>query len=418
MESLNGGESSFLIIPPWQLNYTEYVLLCQYIGVTPSILIYEQLLTYLEKKSFECELPKGFELYLAQKVPKLLMLGFLDQWTRLLFRRNPWRYKLNALIAIHECDGVGYEEMSRFSGGFLKTWFEITVFGVSVVLNIVFGGTWIMLQGGSYWFSKLFNPDIEKKISGKTILITGATKGLGLELTKQSLAAGARVIGVARTVEKFDGSLSLMRQVNSVYKLSLCAADISEPEAMESVLNDFALTPADIDIAILNAGIKQASVDFIECDAMRNTFEVNFWGAVQCADSFVKVWKSLQQQKNLIFVSSAGRWHGMPASGGYNASKAALSIFVDSLRLDLKKRGIDSIRITTIEPGLIHTGMVQQKGIQKLLSITSEKAAEKILKAIVQQKYTSKFPYIFVMFTFLIVAMGSRLRAFVLTQVK
>jgi NAD(P)-dependent dehydrogenase (short-subunit alcohol dehydrogenase family) len=171
-----------------------------------------------------------------------------------------------------------------------------------------------------------------------------------------------------------------------------------------------------IDAVIANAGVKEESVGPGAYEALKRTFAVNVFGAVQTATAILPAWGK-RGGGRVIFISSQGRWHGMARTGAYNASKAALSIFAESMAMDLRAEAAP-IRITLVEPGLIRTGMVGRGMLQNLLSVDTETAARNILQCAARGCLTCRFPFLFTMMTAAVAVLPMGLRVRVLGRVK
>jgi len=93
---------------------------------------------------------------------------------------------------------------------------------------------------------------------------------------------------------------------------------------------------------------------------------------------------------HLVAISSLAAWRGMPKSGAYSASKAAVSTFFESLRVDLRRSGID---VTTIHPGFIRTPMTANRKTRLPFLLEPEDAACRILRAVERRARTYAFPW-------------------------
>jgi NAD(P)-dependent dehydrogenase (short-subunit alcohol dehydrogenase family) len=407
-----------LILPPWDLDFLTYSLLCRYLRLSPSEELFKKLRLYLAKISWR-EVPvRGFNLWLAERLLGLWALGFVDVWTRLLFRSNPWRFKLNAIIAIHECNGKGYAELSHGHGGPIWAWIGILGSGLAYSVNLILGGCWLVIQGLMYQFTRLVYPSLEKRFVEKTVLLTGVSRGLGFSLMLHLLAKGARVVGIVRNRE----GLRILREQFEGYgtgledRLVTVPADVSEPGAVASALKTAGISLEDIDIVVANAGIKIRSHEIFDLGAIQKTFETNFFGALETVKGVIPA--MIQRGSgHIVFISSIGRWHGMKGTSGYNSSKAALSIMAESLRMDLCSQGKEGVKITVVEPGLINTDMVNLSGSRKLFSVDRNRAAMFILAGIAKDKPNIVFPKGFAIMTKTLSIIPANIRAELLGKV-
>lgn len=242
----------------------------------------------------------------------------------------------------------------------------------------------------------------------KKVLITGASSGLGKELCLQLVNEGASVIGLARNEDK----LNRLRG----HGIDTHVCDISNKDQVTCVLSSVLKTWENIDIVILNAGIKFSEGNDFSLEKILKTFQTNILGNLYCLDAILPCMEK-QQKGHLVFISSLGGYHGMVNSNGYNASKAALSIFADSLRMDLKAQK-KTIHITVVKPGLIHTEMTQNVTAPPGLSVSREKAARVILKGIMKRKKEVVFPKLMFLSTLAISLFPKRFQASLLMKMK
>ncbi len=250
---------------------------------------------------------------------------------------------------------------------------------------------------------------------GKTVLVTGATRGLGASLTRQLLAHGAKVIGLARDTGPLEALRKEAAQRGWAEQLRLLPLDVGKPGAVSSAMRAFGVSAREIDIAIANAGVKLRSEALIELDAVRRTFETNVFGALETANAVLPAMIE-RQTGQVVFISSLGRWHGMKAAQGYNASKAALSNLADCLRIDLAARGVRGVRIVLVEPGLIRTGMIEACGLRGFLSVDCETAARSVLSGISGSRSYISFPVLMLMMTRMLAFLPEPVRTSILAR--
>jgi short-subunit dehydrogenase len=192
----------------------------------------------------------------------------------------------------------------------------------------------------------------------KVVLITGASSGIGRGLAVELAARGAKLGLVARRKEILDeicaeiaAARSKIRDEQSAKVLAI-AADVQDAESMRAAAARLQSEFGRVDVLIANAGIGVTN-DAAELDAdkLANVINVNVIGA---ANSVAAVVPDMVKRGSgqLVVISSLAAYRGLPKSAAYCASKAAVSAMFESLRLDLKPRGID---VTIIHPGFIKT---------------------------------------------------------------
>jgi NAD(P)-dependent dehydrogenase (short-subunit alcohol dehydrogenase family) len=406
-----------LIIPGWGMNWEQYQTACRYLGLHPDPGLYDQLARYLLHAAANQPAPTCFARWLADHQPERLRLGFLDVWTRLLMPSHPWRFRLNAILAVHECDPRGCREMLTQPTSKLGTWLSFVRIGSATLFNLLLGGVWLGGQACAYAATGRGLRREQAYFNNKTVLVTGAARGLGLALSARLLSLGAHVVAVARASPSLDALRSQIMDASLEKRFRIAIADVAIHGAMATALAEIGVEAAHIDMAVINAGIKEESSLSGADEALKRVFGVNVFGAMDTAAALLPEFQ-VRGRGHLIFISSLGRWHGMPASGSYNASKAALSLLVESLAMDLGDEGRKTVRITSIEPGLIRTGMVGQGMLQNLLSVDAETAARNILRCAARGCPICRFPSLFTLMTAAIATLPMGLRVQILGRIR
>ena len=114
----------------------------------------------------------------------------------------------------------------------------------------------------------------------------------------------------------------------------------------------------------------------------------------------------LSSTTRVVLVSSMGRWHGMYFSGGYNASKAALSIWGESLDMELRQRGKQRFTVTVVEPGIFASGMTRQTPLTRALFASRDKVAARILSGALEGRPAIRPPRWFALLTWAVCLIG------------
>ncbi|MPZ68433.1 MAG: SDR family NAD(P)-dependent oxidoreductase [Actinobacteria bacterium] len=186
-------------------------------------------------------------------------------------------------------------------------------------------------------------------MDGKTVLITGASTGIGRATAIYLAGRGATVYAGVRKPE--DGA-SLEAEASGTLKSVL--VDVSDAATISSCLVEVSadLGARGLDGLVNNAGITvQGPLEYLSLDDLRRQLEVNVTGQLAVTQAFLPLLRKARGR--LVFTSSiAGRAPGLPLVGPYSASKAALEQLADALRVELMPTGI---RVSLIEPGSIAT---------------------------------------------------------------
>jgi NAD(P)-dependent dehydrogenase (short-subunit alcohol dehydrogenase family) len=202
--------------------------------------------------------------------------------------------------------------------------------------------------------------------------------------------------------------------------LTVVVADLERPGALAAGLAAAGLDPRSIDVAIACAGVKRAGASALSVEDLRRTFEVNLFAAAELAAWFCGAGaESAGEAKpaSLVLVSSMGRWHGMHESGGYNASKAALSIWGESVEMDLQRTGRRAT-VTIVEPGLFASGMTRPTGLARWLQASRREVARAIVDGALAGRRSIRPPVWFALLTWSVLLGGRRLRARLFGRVK
>ena len=219
-------------------------------------------------------------------------------------------------------------------------------------------------------------------------MITGASSGIGRGLALELASRGAKLGLVARRREILDEVVTQIKQMGS--EGVALPGNVEDPAAMRDVATRLETELGPIDVLIANAGIG-ATTDAAELDAseVARVLGVNVVGAAASVSAVVPGMLK-RGHGQLVAISSLAGYRGLPKSASYGASKAALSSFFESLRLDLEPRGI---KVTIIHPGFIKTPLTAGRQAKMPFLMELNDAVKKIIGAIEKQKKSYAFPW-------------------------
>lgn len=194
-----------------------------------------------------------------------------------------------------------------------------------------------------------------KPIAEQTIVITGASSGIGLATALAAAAKGARVVLAARGSEALDQAVQRIRDAGGE------SIGVPVDVGVEADLRRLARTAIDryggFDTWVNNAGVDiWGRLDEVDEADHRRLFETNFWGTVH--GSLVALEHLKRHGGALINVGSVASDHPYPLQGMYSASKQAIRGFTDTLRMEVEQEGVP-VSITLIKPAAVGTPLAR-----------------------------------------------------------
>ena len=224
--------------------------------------------------------------------------------------------------------------------------------------------------------------------NNKTVMITGASSGIGRGLALELSRRGAKVGLVAR---RADSLAELVQEIAGAGGKALALpTDVMDADSLRDAADQLRSDLGPIDVLIANAGVG-ATVDGADLkgSAVANVINVNVLGAANSVEAVVPEMVK-RGSGHLVVISSLAAYRGLPKSAAYCASKAAVSAFFESLRLDLQPRGI---AVTIIHPGFIKTPLTAGRQAQMPFLMELDDAVQKIVSAIERRKKSYAFPW-------------------------
>ncbi len=240
--------------------------------------------------------------------------------------------------------------------------------------------------------------------TNKVILITGASTGTGKALAVKLLEESCKLVLAARRTELIEEYLRQSRTTNHQSLIVKC--DVSNKAEVVSAYKQIKEKFGKVDVAILNAGIgHNVTVKNYDSRFAEETFDTNIFGIVywveQLIPDFVK-----RKEGIIAGVSSLADNRGYSGSGFYCASKAAATIYLEGLRVELKHYGI---KVITVKPGFVKTPMTDKNEFKMPLLMEPEKAAHIIIEGIKKEKSVIQFPWQIVLISRLVGLLPGRL---------
>lgn len=241
--------------------------------------------------------------------------------------------------------------------------------------------------------------------STQRIWLTGATSGIGRALALRLLADGHRVALSARS------EAALAELADGYTNALLLPLDVSDRDAVAHAGERLGDAFGGLDLALLNAGTcEYLEADRFDVDLVERVFAPNFHGAIYCIDAALPLLRRARAEGGtplLAATSSAAAYLPLPRSEAYGASKAALSHFLEALRLDLHGEGIG---VSVIHPGFVRTPLTDRNDFAMPLRIETDQAAEAILAGLARRRLDIHFPRRFTLLVKLIGILPPALR--------
>lgn len=212
----------------------------------------------------------------------------------------------------------------------------------------------------------------QSNYSGKNIIVLGGSSGIGESLCYELADRGANLIIVARSGDKIR---KIAKTAKGDHKAIV--ADLSLRSDIEKLHKSISKLYKKINLVIFSVGTYEPmNIKNFDLDVATSIMNVNFTSFLFFFEvfrpGFIK-----KQIKHLAVISSVAGYFGMPNSMAYGASKACLSNFVESLYYELKPY---NIKVQLINPGFVKTRLTDKNKFQMPGIISSEKAAEIIVK--------------------------------------
>lgn len=184
-------------------------------------------------------------------------------------------------------------------------------------------------QKRTFAFQQTFMP--------KTVLITGGSSGIGKAIGEYLTTKGYNVFGTSRNPERI---------LNSTFPL--LKMDVNETESIEAVINEIIVKAEKIDVVINNAGVGiTGPIEETPEAEIKKAFQTNFYGPINVIKAVLPQMRK-QGFGHILNITSIAGYMGLPYRGIYSASKAALEITIEAMRMETLQFGI---KMTNIAPG-------------------------------------------------------------------
>ncbi len=185
---------------------------------------------------------------------------------------------------------------------------------------------------------------------GQVVVITGGSRGLGLQMARQLADEGARLALLARNEPELESARQELLWKTDVLTIP---CDVGVRAEVESAIDQVITQYGRIDMLINNAGVIQVGpIEHMRIADFENAMDIHFWGPLYAMTAVIPIMRQ-QGGGRIVNISSIGGEVAVPHLAPYIASKFALTGLSDTMRAELAK---DNIKVTTVAPGLMRTG--------------------------------------------------------------
>ncbi|MBO0791690.1 MAG: SDR family NAD(P)-dependent oxidoreductase, partial [Ktedonobacteraceae bacterium] len=191
--------------------------------------------------------------------------------------------------------------------------------------------------------------------SGEVVLVTGGSRGLGLEIAQAFGQAGATVVITARREQWLNEAEQSLREQGITVHARLC--DVADPASVKQLVQHVIATCARVDVLVNNAGLTWgAPAEEMPFERWRQVIEANITGTFLVSQEAGRHMLECGKGSIVNIASIAGLGGGQHNTVGYNASKAAIINFTRALAIEWATRGI---RVNAIAPAMFRTRMTE-----------------------------------------------------------
>jgi NAD(P)-dependent dehydrogenase (short-subunit alcohol dehydrogenase family) len=218
------------------------------------------------------------------------------------------------------------------------------------------------------------------ELAGRAALITGGSRGLGLEIARAFVGAGASVMLCARDRHELEtAGVSLRLKARADQSIRWCPADVTDPGQIAVVVDQSIRDFGALQVLVNNAGVYGpfGVIEQIDWAAWKHALEINLYGSVNTVRAVLPHFKA-QGHGKIIQLSGGGATKPLPRASAYAASKAAIVRFAETIAEECRAFGID---VNSIAPGSLNTRMLDD-----VLAAGSTKVGLEFFERAVRQK--------------------------------
>lgn len=195
-------------------------------------------------------------------------------------------------------------------------------------------------------------------LADRVAIITGGSQGLGLEIARAYVRAGARVMICARDASLIERRREELEALTGDDRVAGMGADVSREADVARLIETTLARFGELHILVNNAGIygPMGPIETLDWHAWVQAIEINIYGSVLPTRAVLPRFKA-QRYGKIVQISGGGATNPLPRLTAYAASKAAIIRFAESLAMEVREHGID---VNAIAPGALDTRMLDQ----------------------------------------------------------
>jgi short-subunit dehydrogenase len=223
----------------------------------------------------------------------------------------------------------------------------------------------------------------------RVAVVTGASSGIGWSLAHRLAASGCKVGLVARRRDLLEKLTDEITRAGGAAAFA-AAADVADREQTLNAIHEIADMLGPVDLLIANAGVgAPTSLDPLNIGDVLKMFHVNTFGVIYSIEAVLP--EMLRRRSgHLVAVSSLAAYKGLPGESAYCASKAAVNVYMEGLRIQLRGKGV---AVTTVCPGFVKTPMTAMNEFKMPWVMDADEAARRIVRALRRRPAIYNFPW-------------------------
>jgi NAD(P)-dependent dehydrogenase (short-subunit alcohol dehydrogenase family) len=222
------------------------------------------------------------------------------------------------------------------------------------------------------------------RLAGKVAVITGASRGLGFEISRRFLQEGARILICARTSSDLLLACTELEK-EAPGRVLAATADVSIEADVNCLVERATAAYGKLDVLVCNAGVygPKGGIETVDWEAWRRALDINILGTVLCCRAFLALLGRADRGK-VIILSGGGATKPLPYLSAYATAKAAVVRFAETLAEEVRSRNID---VNVVAPGALNTRLLDE-----ILEAGPERVGKAFYDASVRQKASGGTP--------------------------